>query len=116
MAFILGFRVWLGYREKSESEAGFRNLKASERGNEMWHGLGLNWGPDKCVQRNIPIVWIVKEISDFFYFEILADSKRLTASAGLHRIWPGTLGPLNNPLPWTNQDCVFSFSTFRNIK
>jgi hypothetical protein len=66
MAFILGFRVWLGYREKSESEAGFRNLKASERGHEMWHGLGLNWGPDKCVQRNIPIVWIVKEISDFF--------------------------------------------------
>jgi hypothetical protein len=66
MAFILGFRVWLVYREKSDLEAGFRNLKASERGNEMWHGLGLNWGPDKCVQRNIPIVWIVKEISNFF--------------------------------------------------
>jgi hypothetical protein len=66
MAFILGCGVGLVYREKSDLEAGFRNLKASERGNEMWHGLGLNWGPDKCVQRNIPIVWIVKEISDFF--------------------------------------------------
>ena len=37
----------------------------------MWHGLGLNWGSDKCGQRNIPIVWIVKEIFIFFLSEIL---------------------------------------------
>jgi hypothetical protein len=47
MDFILGRGVWLVDREKSDSEAGFRILKASERGHEMWQGLGLKWGPDK---------------------------------------------------------------------
>jgi hypothetical protein len=67
MDFILGCGVWLVDREKSDSEAGFRILKASERGNEMWHGLGLNWGLSRWAQRNNPIVWIVKGISENFF-------------------------------------------------
>jgi hypothetical protein len=70
MAFILGFRVWLVYREKSDLEAGFRNLKASERGNEMWHGLGLNWGLTNAFRGIFQSFGLSKKFRIFFALKL----------------------------------------------